>query len=116
MFIDVAYNTDLDLAITVINQVAEEMQQDEDWCKYEIQSNMKGVDNFGDNSITIFLVLKTKISEQWTVAREYRRRLKAAFDRQGISIPFPQRSIWFENKLAMVEPSRTNHSPPDQSA
>ncbi|MBE9204415.1 mechanosensitive ion channel [Synechocystis salina LEGE 06099] len=115
VFIDVAYNTDLDLAITVINQVAKEMQQDEDWGKYEIQSDMKGVDNFGDNSITIFLILKTKISEQWTVAREYRRRLKSAFDRQGISIPFPQRSIWFENKLAMVEPSITDHSPPDQS-
>ncbi len=115
MFIDVAYSTDLDLAITVINQVAEDMQQDEDWGKYEIQSDMKGVDNFGDNSITIFLVLKTKISEQWTVAREYRRRLKSAFDHQGISIPFPQRSIWFENRLAMVDPSEINAPDMDQS-
>ena len=101
MFIDVAYNTDLDLAITVINHVAEEMQQDEVWGKYKIQSDMKGVDNFGDNSITIFLVLKTKLSEQWTVAREYRKRLKSEFDQQGISIPFPQRSIWFENSLPL---------------
>lgn len=108
VFIDVAYSTNLDIAITVINQVAAEMQQDLIWGGYEIESDIKGVENFGDNSITIFLVLKTKISEQWTVAREYRRRLKSAFDRQGISIPFPQRSIWFENKLAMVDASIKN--------
>jgi small conductance mechanosensitive channel len=116
MLIDVAYHTDLDGAMAVIKQVAEEMQQDSHWGDYKIQPDVKGVENFGDNSITILLILKTKLNEQWTVAREYRRRLKSAFDRQGISMPFPQRSIWFENRLAMVEPSKPHDSPPDQSA
>ncbi len=37
--------------------------------------------------------------KQWDVAREYRRRLKPALDQAGISIPFPQRSIWFKNSI-----------------
>lgn len=99
LLIDVAYSTDLDMAMTVIQEVAQSMQQDEHWGKYDIRGDLKGVDNFGDNSITLCFVLKTQLGQQWLVAREFRRRLKAAFDRYGISMPFPQRSIWFENAL-----------------
>ena len=98
--ITVAYNTDLDKAIKVIEAVAFELLQDPQWqSKILEQPKMLGVDDFGDNSITIRLLIKTKPKKQWEVGREYRRRLKIAFDRSGISIPFPQRSIWFENPL-----------------
>ena len=103
LFIDVAYKTNLDRAIAVIDQVAKGMQQDSVWGKYIIASQMKGVENFGDNSITIRLILKTDAGQQWDVGREYRRRLKPAFDKAGIEIPFPQRSIWFENPLMVDE-------------
>ena len=32
--------------------------------------------------------------EQWGVAREYRRRIKAAFDERGIEIPFPHVTLY----------------------
>ena len=99
LWIDVAYQTDLDQAIKLIEQVAKEMEKDSVWGQYMIASEIKGVENFGDNSITIGLVLKTDAGEQWSIGREYRRRLKRALDQAGISIPFPQRSIWFENPL-----------------
>ena len=99
LYIDVAYKTDLDQAIDVIEQVAKQMQQDSLWRKYITAATMKGVENFGDNSITIHLILHTEAGQQWDVAREYRRRLKPAFDQAGIDIPFPQRSIWFKNAL-----------------
>ncbi|MEE9181188.1 MAG: mechanosensitive ion channel family protein, partial [candidate division NC10 bacterium] len=38
--------------------------------------------------------LKTHPIQQWGVGREYRRRLKKAFDAKGIEIPFPHRSIY----------------------
>ena len=63
------------------------------------QPKVLGVDDFCDNSITIRLLIKTKPRKQWEIGREYRRRLKIAFDRAGISIPFPQRSIWFKTPL-----------------
>jgi small conductance mechanosensitive channel len=99
LWIDVAYSTDLDRAIAIIEQVAKEMQQDSVWGQYITALDMKGVEKFGDNSITIRLIIMAEAGEQWRVGREYRRRLKPAFDQAGISIPFPQRSIWFKNFL-----------------
>ncbi|MGF1601167.1 MAG: mechanosensitive ion channel family protein [Thermosynechococcaceae cyanobacterium] len=99
--IEVAYSTDLDHAIAVIETVATQMSQEADWQSLILdQPQVLGVDAFGDNSITIRLWIQTEPLQQWTVGRELRRRLKLAFDKEGISIPFPQRSIWFENPLA----------------
>ena len=103
LYIDVAYSTDLDLAIAVIEQVAKEMQQDSLWGQYITAVKMKGVETFGDNSITIHLILNTKPGQQWDVGREYRRRLKPAFDQAGIEIPFPQRSVWFKNGIKIED-------------
>ncbi|MEB3120694.1 MAG: mechanosensitive ion channel family protein [Snowella sp.] len=108
LWIDVAYNTDLEQAIAVIEKVSQSLQQDSYWENYILRSDMKGVEKFGDNSITLGLVLETKIGEQWGVAREFRRRLKPALDQAGITIPFPQRSIWFEN--ALITTNQTSSS------
>ena len=104
--IDVAYKTNLNQAIEVIEQVAKQMQQDSPWSQYITAVKMKGVENFGDNSITILLRLHTEAAQHWDVAREYRCRLKAAFDQAGIEIPFPQRSIWFQN--AFIPPKNND--------
>lgn len=37
--------------------------------------------------------IKTRPLKQWNVAREYRLRLKLAFDKAGISIPVPHQDI-----------------------
>lgn len=105
MGIDVAYNTDLDHAISVIDQVATQMSQDSQWESIILNPpQVLGVDGFGDNSITIRLWIRTEPLQRLPVEREFRRRLKKAFDQEGISIPFPQRSIWFESALRTVGP------------
>lgn len=53
------------------------------------------MDSFGDNAVVIKARLKTEPIEQWAVGREYRRRLKKAFDSRGIEIPFPHRTLYF---------------------
>ncbi len=98
--IDVAYDTDLDQAIRVIGQVADGMSQEPGWREMIVNPPLiLGVDDFGDNSITIRIWIDTQPLQQWNVAREYRLRLKKAFDAAGITIPFPQRSVWFKNAL-----------------
>jgi small conductance mechanosensitive channel len=43
--------------------------------------------------------------EQWVVGREFRKRLKRAFDAERIEIPFPQRTLWVrEGKAAGAGP------------
>lgn len=101
--IEVAYDTNLEQAIAVIEAVAEEMRHDLTWGPLILEpSKILGVDGFGDNSITIRLLLKTLPLKHQDVGREYRRRLKLAFDHAGITIPFPQRSIWLEGTTSQV--------------
>ena len=52
-----------------------------------------GVNAFTDSAVTIKARLKTLPIKQWMVGREYRRRLKKAFDAENIEFPFPQRTV-----------------------
>ncbi len=108
--IEVAYDTDLDHAISVIESVALRMSQERSWRNKIIDKpEVLGVDKFGDNSITIRLWIKVQPLKQWEVAREFRLRLKKAFDQANISIPFPQRELWFRSNLEIH--SSTNNQP-----
>lgn len=93
--VGVAYKEDTDRVVEVMRDVAESMRQDQAFAAKILEPiEIFGVDNFGESEVTIKARLKTLPIEQWTVGREYRRRLKKAFDAQGIEIPFPHRSLY----------------------
>ena len=48
------------------------------------------VDDFGDSAIILKILGETRPVKQWDVTGELRKRLKIAFDKEGIKIPFPQ--------------------------
>lgn len=106
MDIGVAYKEDPDKVMEVMKQVAEQMQEDPLY-EHLITNGLEifGVDNFGDSAIVIKARLVTKPIAQWKTGREYRRRLKKAFDHHGIEIPFPHRSLYFgeASKPVMVQ-------------
>ncbi|MGB7416178.1 MAG: mechanosensitive ion channel family protein [Thermosynechococcaceae cyanobacterium] len=111
--IEVAYSTDLDHAIAVIEEVATQLTQDPQWRPLILdQPQVLGVDDFGENSVTIRLWIQTEPLKQWEVGREFRRRLKLAFDQEGISIPFPQRSVWFKTALKTSKAEDQKLKPP----
>jgi moderate conductance mechanosensitive channel len=93
--VGVAYKEDTDRVVEVMRQVAEELRQDPVHQESILQPiEIFGVDNFGESEVTIKARIRTKPIKQWSVGREYRRRLKKAFDAQGIEIPFPHRSLY----------------------
>ncbi len=93
--ISVAYDTDTDRAAAIIKRVADDVWHDEDFSSVVMEEpQVWGVENLGIDGIAIRLVVKTAPLEQWSVARELRRRIKTAFDTEGIEIPFPQRTLW----------------------
>jgi small conductance mechanosensitive channel len=49
-----------------------------------------GVDNFNASSVTLKFRIKTLPLSQWIVGRELRRRVKKAFDRNGLRMPVQQ--------------------------
>jgi len=93
--IDVAYETDIEHAKSVIKQVADGLWQERDDIIEEPE--VWGVETLGPNSVVIRLVVKTLPSDQYAISRELRQRLKAAFDAEGIEIPYPQQTVWNRN-------------------
>jgi len=92
--IPVDYDTNIEHAVSVINKVGEELFQDGSLGPYVIEKpQVLGIDNFGDSSIDIKVIAKTKPLKQWDVTRAFRLKIKMAFDKEGISIPFPHRTI-----------------------
>ena len=93
--VDVAYDTDIDLAASVIKEVADSVWQEEVESATIIEEpEIWGVQSFGADAISIRLAVKTEPNEQWATGRLIRARLKKAFDANGIEIPFPQRTVW----------------------
>lgn len=93
--IGVAYKEDTDRVTVVMKSVADELQQDPRFGQHILQPiEIFGVDQFGESEVVIKARLKTLPIQQWTVGREYRRRLKKAFDQQNIEIPFPHRTLY----------------------
>lgn len=92
--IQVAYKHDTDDVVTVMQQVAEAMRQSSSHGPVMLEPlEVIGVEGFGESSVTIRIRMKTLPLKQWDTAREFRRRLKKAFDAAGIEMPFPQRDI-----------------------
>ncbi len=98
--IGVAYKEDPDHVMDVMRQVGEEMQNDSEYGPLIIEPlEIFGVDQFGDSAVVIKARIKTKPIQQWTVGREFKRRLKKAFDAHGIEIPFPHQTIYWGAKI-----------------
>lgn len=92
--IGIAYNSNLEKVIEIVNQVGQELAEDKDWQEMIIKApQFLRVDDFADSAIVIKVLGETKPLKQWDVAGELRKRIKIAFDREGIEIPFPQRVV-----------------------
>lgn len=103
--IPIAYNTDIDQALKLIETVGLEMDQDPRWREQIVETpQVLGVENFGDRGLMIRVWIKTQPLKQWDVAREYRRRIKITFDQAGIVIPLPQQAIWLNDGQKQKSP------------
>jgi moderate conductance mechanosensitive channel len=92
--IGIAYNSDMEHVIKVINQTGAELADDPQYKDQIIKPPaFLRVDDFGDSAIVIKILGETKPLKQWEITGELRKRIKVAFDREGIEIPFPQRVI-----------------------
>lgn len=97
--INVAYGEDLAQVQDTLGRVGRELHADPDWAPLLVEDpEVWGVENLSPDGVVVRLVVKTVPLEQWGVARELRRRIKAAFDTAGIEFPFPQRTVWIRDQ------------------
>jgi small conductance mechanosensitive channel len=95
--IGVAYKEDTDTVIGIMKAVGATMLGEARYKAMMLgEPEIFGVDRFADSAVIIKGRLKTKPIRQWDVGREFLRRIKLAFDANGIEIPYPHRSIFLD--------------------
>jgi small conductance mechanosensitive channel len=88
----VAFKDDTDHVIEIMRKVAEDLRAEPKYGAVMIEPiEVFGVDAFTDLGVTINARFKTNPSQQHTVGREYRRRLKKAFEAAGMEFPTQRR-------------------------
>ncbi len=104
--ISVVHDTDVAAASAAIKRVADGVWHDEEFGESVLEEpEVWGVESVGLEGMAIRLVVKTAPLEQWKVARELRRRLKAAFDEAGIQVPSLQASAWARADAVTAPPA-----------
>ncbi|QJE74419.1 mechanosensitive ion channel [Aerophototrophica crusticola] len=92
--VTVDYREDTDRVVQVLGEIAEGMRQDPKYAPLILAPlDVAGVDAFQDSAVLVKARIKTRPIQQWTVGREFNRRMKKRFDELGINIPFPQRTV-----------------------
>ncbi|TVU53475.1 MAG: mechanosensitive ion channel family protein [Arthrospira sp. PLM2.Bin9] len=95
--IEVAYDSDIRKAMEVMKQVGEQMLQEPYWKNLILElPQVLGVDEVSHRGMLVRIWITTQPVKQWEVGREFRCRVKEAFDREGIKIGIPQQTLWHQ--------------------
>ena len=89
-----AYAADTDQVIALLRQIGTELRDDGAFAPFILDDlEVLGIEAFADASVTIKSRIKVMPSKQWGVAREFRRRLKKAYDAKGFEFPSQTRTV-----------------------
>ena len=100
--IGVAYKENVDEVMRVLKEIGDELAADADFASMiTAPLEVLGVQDFADSAVVIRVMFTTKPVKQWTVGREFRRRVKNTFDAKGIEIPFPHTTIYLGDAAPM---------------
>jgi small conductance mechanosensitive channel len=92
--VGIAYDEDIDRALEIVRDEASQLVTDRAWsAQLDGAPEVLGVESLGDSAIVIRTLIRTQPGSQWGLAREFRRRIKNRFDREGVEIPFPRRTV-----------------------
>lgn len=119
--VDVSYDTDVDVALSVIGQVVTDLSEDPEFAENFLEEpTVVGVLALGADSVTLRAMAQVVPGQQWALGREFSRRIKRAFDTANIEFPFPQRTVWLrtERPLAIGDQDTPvwDTPPPDQAS
>lgn len=99
--LQVSYGSDLDAALKIMRETGAALQADTAFQDKILEPiEVVGVDALGDSGVALKARIKTRPIEQWTVGREYNRRIKLAFEAAGIEIAAPRMKLGLPADLA----------------
>ena len=111
--VTVAYGTDIDMAIEVVDQVGKEMAADPLWRRRVLEPpRVERVEALAEYGVTLKILGSVRASDQWSASGDFRKRLLAAFKANGIEIPRPQRVVLSSGPRSHLDPAAA--AGPDQ--
>ncbi|MCG3170397.1 MAG: Small-conductance mechanosensitive channel [Pseudomonadales bacterium] len=98
--VGVAYREDVDAVFDVMREAGAQMRGDEQFGAMILDElEIAGVENWADSAVILRCRFRVQPLQQWTVRREYLRRLKKRFDALGIEIPFPHLTVYQGDRI-----------------
>ncbi|HAJ95164.1 MAG TPA: mechanosensitive ion channel family protein [Actinobacteria bacterium] len=100
--VGVHYNEDTDRVVEILEEIFDEIMMDKKYKKVILERPSilgdGGISDLGDSAVVFKLICKVRAGDQWTIARQLRRRVKEKFDKVGIEIPYPCTNIYMRNE------------------
>lgn len=112
--VGVAYSTDVNRALGLMQDEVEKLAQERPNV-VTATPLLVGVQELGDSSVTLRILVRTAALSQWAVKRELNRRVLLRFQAEGIEIPFPQQDVWLRNP-PKKEPEADSQESPENKA
>lgn len=102
--IGVAIKEDTDRVIEVLSEVAKSIEDDPELGpKLRGPVEIFGLDKINESALIVKGRIRTDAHEHKKTGREFLRRVKQAFDREGIEIPFPHKTLYFGSESVPVD-------------
>lgn len=89
--VSITYEENIDRVLNILENVCSEVKKNN--INIVDGPTILGVTNLSPNSVDITIVAKSKAMEQWAVERQIRKKVKEAFDKENIDVPYPKRFV-----------------------
>jgi moderate conductance mechanosensitive channel len=100
--VEIAQDVNIEIALELIRQTANDFFTDPEWKdKFLEPPEILGVQALTGVSVTLRTLFKVQPKTQWGVSREFKRRIKNAFDLAGLRGPMPQMTLNMPASIAV---------------
>lgn len=90
--VSISYNENIDRVVKILENVCLNLKATNN--SIIDGPTILGVTDLGEYKIDITIIAKAKPMEQWAVEREIRKKVKEAFEKENIEVPYPKRIIY----------------------
>lgn len=91
--VGVAYESDVDMVIDILEDELLKVFENNSVKGLLKRPDVLGVVELGDSAVVIRITADSAIGENWAIERELRRIIKKRLDKEGVTIPYPQRVV-----------------------